>query len=678
MSTSVEDHLLVRQYAEERSEAAFAELVKRHLDHTYSVALREVNDPHLASDIAQAAFIILARKAPKLKAYPSVAGWLFQTVRFAARNARRAAWRREHYEQEAATMMPTSPEPEVDSLWERLAPLLNDALASLTTTDRDVVTLRFFEKKSHEEIAACLGLPEPAARKRLSRAVERLRLFFARRGVPVAGTSLLLVLGTHSVGAAPAGLAGVVTASAAAKAATVSASVLAMVQGASHVVAWSKAKVAAVVLAAATLLFGGVVLSDTSRFRVDEVQFTNHFRSRRVPTMQSTTGNGASNLFVLTSQRRRWGIGGDIAERVHRLFPQALVHRLEVVDDRGDCFAGSFEHGTLFDAKRAKFQLWRLPLFPRRGTNLLLRFFELSDDGRERQVAEFKIPNPARGSYPQLTAEPVPATRSDGDVAVTLERLETGYRRAGLDAPLPGRRDDMPLTCLTVSLRQEGVARPPWEMGSLQVSDATGNQWRTMALRTRPLPGQDTHLQVAFDGALWPSESAWRFDLELLRTDDFAATDVLTITNLLVPATDQVTQLNQDYLLAGQPLRLLSFFGSLAYPPEKGWVRIRLDAQGNTIEERLGLPPGGYLKLLVEAKGIESGQRIALMAGTDDRGRSVRFEPGGSTRSEILNYLLPAEPDARSLTLRFVRKESRMVSFMARPTQVGSNGGVGP
>jgi len=307
-----------------------------------------------------------------------------------------------------------------------------------------------------------------------------------------------------------------------------------------------------------------------------------------------------------------------------------------------------------------------------------LRFFELGDDGRERQVAEFKIPNPALGNYPQLTAETVPSTRSDGDVAVTLERLETGYRRAGLEAPLPGRRDDMPLTCLTVSLRQEGAARPPWEIGSLQVSDATGNRWRTITLRTRPLPGQDTHLQVAFDGALWPSESAWRFDLEVLRTDDFAATDVLTITNLLVPATNQVTQLNQDYLLAGQPLRLLSFFGSLAYPPEKGWLRIRLDAQGNTIEERLGLPPGGYLKLLVESKGIEAGQRIALMAVTDEQGRSVRFEPGGSTRSEILNYLFPAELDARSLTLRFVRKESRMVSFVARPTQVESNGGVDP
>jgi RNA polymerase sigma factor (sigma-70 family) len=339
MSTSVDDHLLLRQYAEERSEAAFAELVKRHLDHTYSAALREANDTDLAADLTQAAFILLARKAAKLKASPSVAGWLFQTVRYAARNARRAAWRREHYEREAAAMIPTSPEPEADFLWEQLAPLLNDALASLSASDRDVVTLRFFEKQSHEEIGTRLGVPEAAARKRLSRAVERLRLFFARRGVSVAVTSMMVVLGTHSVSAAPAGLAGVVTASGVAKGATLSSSVLALVQGASHVVAWTKAKVAAAVLAVTTLICGGVVLSDSSRFRVDEVQFTTRFQSQRLAYTQATA-DGGTNLFVLTSQRRRWGIGGNVVERLHRLFPQAIVHRLEVVDDRGDSFTG--------------------------------------------------------------------------------------------------------------------------------------------------------------------------------------------------------------------------------------------------------------------------------------------------------------------------------------------------
>jgi hypothetical protein len=353
------------------------------------------------------------------------------------------------------------------------------------------------------------------------------------------------------------------------------------------------------------------------------------------------------------------------------LFPQALVHRLEVVDDRGDSFGGGLQPGTLFDAKGAKFQLWRLPVFPRRGTNLSLRFFELGNDGRERSLAEFQVPNPASGTYRQLMAQTLPATANDGDVTATLERLEAGHTRAGLDAPVPMGRNDPGLTCLTVALRQEGRSSPPWVLDSIQVSDATGNRWRTSRLHMRELPGQETRFQAALDGALWPSEPAWRFDLELLRTNDFPAADVLTISNLLVPATNQVTKLDQEYQLAGQSLRLLSLLGPQAYPPEKGWVRVRLDTQGNTIEERLGLPAGGYLKLLVESKGMEAGQRVTLMAATDQQGGAVTIEAGGPTRGASLSYLLAAGPDARSLTLRFVRQESRSVSFVARPTQVG-------
>jgi RNA polymerase sigma factor (sigma-70 family) len=670
MNTGLDDGQLLHQYAEGGSEEAFAELVRRHVDHVYSAALREIQEPHTASDLTQAAFILLARKGRQLRGCGSLSGWLFQTVRYAARNARRAAWRREQYEQEAAAMIPTSPAPDPDSLWLQLAPLLNNAVASLTASDRDIVALRFFEKRSHEEIARRLGVAEAVARKRLSRAVERLRRFFARRGVAVAGGSLVLVLGTHSVSAAPAGLAGAVTASAAAKGATLSASVLALVHAASQVLAWTKAKVTAAVVAITALFCGGVVLSDSSRFRLDEVQYTNRFQSRRLPYVQPTA-DGATNLFVLTSQRRRWSLGGNILERLRRLFPQALVHRVEVRDDRGDSFANGLGPGTIFDAQGAKFQLWQLPLFPRRGTDLFLRFFELGEDGGESCVAELKVPNPARGTYPQLQAQPLPATSNDGDLTVTLERLEAGRPHAGLDAPVPLGRNSGPLTTLTVGLRQVGLSRPPWALDALEVSDATGNRWRTRRLETRPLPGREWRFQAAFAGALWPSEPAWRFDLEWLRTEDFAATDLLTVTNLTVPATNRVTAINQEHHLAGQPLRLLSLLGSQAYPPENGWLRVRLDAHGNAIEERLGLPPGGYLKLLLESKGAAVGQRVTLITATDERGQPVNIEAGQPLPNGTLSYLLAAGPEARSLTLRFVRQERRTVSFLAHPTQVG-------
>jgi DNA-directed RNA polymerase specialized sigma24 family protein len=97
----VEDKELIRQYAAERSESAFAELVRRHLGMVYGAALRQVNgDAHLAQDLAQTVFTRLAAKAGTLQDATSIAGWLYTNTRFAAVKAVRAEARRRAREQE--------------------------------------------------------------------------------------------------------------------------------------------------------------------------------------------------------------------------------------------------------------------------------------------------------------------------------------------------------------------------------------------------------------------------------------------------------------------------------------------------------------------------------------------------------------------------------------------------
>jgi RNA polymerase sigma factor (sigma-70 family) len=201
------DQQLLQDYAHHRSETAFAELVRRHIDLVYSAALRRLGDAHLAEDIAQGTFTALAQNAPVLAGHPVLSGWLHRTTQNLAANLIRTNLRRQTREQEAVTMNQLLSSAPDDVNWQSIAPHLDAALDELESPDRDVVMLRYFEKKSAREAAVQLGLSEAAAQKRVSRAVDRLREFFAKRGVTVGASGLAVVISAHAVQAAPVGLA---------------------------------------------------------------------------------------------------------------------------------------------------------------------------------------------------------------------------------------------------------------------------------------------------------------------------------------------------------------------------------------------------------------------------------------------------------------------------------------
>ena len=205
-----EDGRLLRQYREQRSEAAFTRLAARHLNFVYATCLRETGDAALAEDAAQVVFLLLARKAPALRPEQSLSGWLFQTARFAARNARRRESRRKAWEEKAVEQTPSAG-PAEDALWDRISPAVNDALASLGAKDREAVLLRFADGLSFPELGAALGTSEDAARMRLNRAIERLRRFFAREGVTLSVAVLVGLLADHTARAAPATCADAIT-----------------------------------------------------------------------------------------------------------------------------------------------------------------------------------------------------------------------------------------------------------------------------------------------------------------------------------------------------------------------------------------------------------------------------------------------------------------------------------
>src|SRR5688572_26047463 len=143
----------------------------------YSAALRQTGNAATAEDITQAVFIILSRKAGSLSRETVLSGWFFRAVRYAAMDTMKTEGRRQRRETEAVSI-----ESEAAESWEHLAPLLDEGLATLSERDRQGVLLRFFDKKGWSEVGALLGINENAARIRVTRALEKLRLWFGRRG----------------------------------------------------------------------------------------------------------------------------------------------------------------------------------------------------------------------------------------------------------------------------------------------------------------------------------------------------------------------------------------------------------------------------------------------------------------------------------------------------------------
>src|SRR5580658_5176138 len=167
------DWELVSAYVQ-GDDRAFEGLVAKYFRMVYSMAARQVDDPHLAEEVAQSVFIILSRKAGKLSSGVSVCGWLLQTTRFVSRDAVKMRQRRQQNEQ------------------------------ALPAVEQTGVLAHFYDGKNFREIGEMFDISEDGAQKRVSRSLAKLRAFMSKRGVKVSMTAVAGLLTAQFAGDAAA------------------------------------------------------------------------------------------------------------------------------------------------------------------------------------------------------------------------------------------------------------------------------------------------------------------------------------------------------------------------------------------------------------------------------------------------------------------------------------------
>ena len=260
------DSQLLDRWREASDRGAMDELVRRHIHFVYGAARRQLPAGYqaYAEDVTQAVFMLLIHKSPRVRSDAALAVWLHRAAGYAAANARRMLVRQANRDRRAAR-----PEAQVNPShstdgeeYRELLPVLDEAIDRLPARDRSGVVMCFFQRRTYGQIGAVMGITEEAARKRVSRAVDRLREHFAHRGLVASSAALCAVLTGESTVAAPAALAGTTANLAtlsqlAAGASGAAGSTTSIMNGVIHTMMMAKVKLAAA--ACAAIVFGGAV-----------------------------------------------------------------------------------------------------------------------------------------------------------------------------------------------------------------------------------------------------------------------------------------------------------------------------------------------------------------------------------------------------------------------------------
>lgn len=514
MMPDANDNEWVREFAREKSETAFAALVRQHVHLVFATALRQIGDRAAAEEITQTVFVALAQSAGKLGSHPTIAGWLHQTALNKSREWLRGELRRRRREQTAVEL--AEAKAEGDSVWTPLVPLLDEALLQLRDADRAAVILHFMEGRTFQEVGAALGVGEDTARKRVDRCLEQLTKFFQRQGFTIptlSATAPLFALATHT---APTNLAASATsAGLAAHSASVSTLTL---KGALKIMAWTKTKTAVVAGFAAAAIIG------TTTSTIVLLERNPNQQRLKDGSLLSVIGIsfGATHDVVINGKKTHWSwpghdelsvefkLSGKNAANNPLVKPpfyrpvRAMLH-----GDSGIEFAQEVSPDGFKKVGRDYYGEIDTEIVPRDSRYLWLRIEESPTNnpyGSWQTIANFKFQNPAHAINSNWTDNATPTTN-------VVDGMNFVLRAVTLKTNADDERDiwNHKVTIAT-EVWTNGIPLTNWSPVYITAADTSGNH----------VSNFQSHRSI-------DPRYVWKLDMDFEIASNFPTEDVVTV-----------------------------------------------------------------------------------------------------------------------------------------------------
>ncbi len=391
-----------------------------------------------------------------------------------------------------------------------------------------------------------------------------------------------------------------------------------------------------------------ITLSDGTKLTLLNVEYGKHHVAPKIKTAGGRAHAGAARIDTTNDTLVVW----ILQEHKANLQPN---YQLLAYDRAETACVGNWRKTSWPVNQSEEIAGAQLDAYPRWNRKIMLRVMLWGNNGERVAKEKFVVSNPARGSSAKWTPEPLPDTRSDGDLDVTLTKFIYGV--PGFNNGNRPSKDPMNRAVLVgFHTEQKGVVMTNWQPIRIETSDAAGNHVQNNSWSTgRDDSGDST---MTYQWGLWPDESPWKLRVEMSQTSGFKDDELWTVQN--VPVNPGSWQDLFNYVGRNSGTKAVFAETTLNGFHLKLFPAIQFTDQNRGNGEK----PGGFR---IQADQPLDGMQMTLVKATDEQERDVQSWSGNGWGGDNRQFQLQNLRNAKFLNITIALHKSRFVEFTAKP-----------